>query len=72
MTAPKQPPAPVCGAEPTAPEPESTAWSQFLDHAMDCADCRDGHRCTAGNDLHDAVRAASPLRPDKPGGPVLA
>jgi hypothetical protein len=54
--------APACGVHPTRPEP--TAWSLFLDHAMSCADCRDGHRCTTGNELHDAVRA--PLDPAAP------
>lgn len=48
--------ASACGAKPVAPEPEPTAWSQFLDHAAGCADCRSSHRCAAGDELHDAVR----------------
>lgn len=47
---------PACGVHPFHPEP--TPWSLFLDHAMGCADCRDGERCATGNQLHDAVRAA--------------
>lgn len=35
-----------------------TAWSRFLDHAVDCADCRTGERCALGNQLHQAVKAA--------------
>lgn len=46
--------APSCGADPAEPEP--TAWSRFLDHAVDCADCRSGERCPAGEQLHRAVR----------------
>jgi len=53
MTAPEQP-----SVTALVTHPEPTGWSLFLDHAMGCADCRDGHRCTAGNELHDAVRAA--------------
>ncbi|MGR3933719.1 hypothetical protein [Streptomyces sp. BRA346] len=35
-----------------------TAWSRFLDHAMDCPDCGGGDRCGYGDRLHRAVRAA--------------
>ncbi|MFF7649390.1 hypothetical protein ACFZCY_05955 [Streptomyces sp. NPDC007983] len=37
--------------------PEPTPWGRFLDHAMDCADCREGERCSPGDELRHAVRA---------------
>lgn len=46
--------APACGTEPGTPEP--TAWSQFLDHAADCAECRPDERCAAGNELFNTAR----------------
>lgn len=38
------------------PAASSTAWGRFLDHAMNCADCRTGPRCPAGDALHRAVQ----------------
>ncbi|MFI0780685.1 hypothetical protein [Streptomyces sp. NPDC021212] len=48
--------APACDVRPAPPAP--TAWGRFLVHAVDCADCRTGQRCAAGNGLHHAVREA--------------
>ena len=48
--------APACGVRPAAPE--ATFWGRFLDHAVDCAHCRAGQRCAAGNGLRHAVREA--------------
>ncbi|MFI0821587.1 hypothetical protein ACH4TX_38995 [Streptomyces sp. NPDC021098] len=42
--------APACG--------EATPWGRFLDHAVDCADCRAERRCAAGNGLRHAMREA--------------
>ncbi|MFI0819648.1 hypothetical protein ACH4TX_26230 [Streptomyces sp. NPDC021098] len=47
---------PACGVRPAQPGP--TPWGRFLDHAVDCADCRAGQRCPAGDRLHHAVRVA--------------
>ncbi|MEU1945661.1 hypothetical protein ACFW95_06615 [Streptomyces sp. NPDC059474] len=52
--------APSCGAEPAPPEPEPTAWSHFLSHAVDCPDCRTGERCSVGGALYREVRANLP------------
>ncbi|MFF4479435.1 hypothetical protein ACH4TQ_27715 [Streptomyces sp. NPDC021218] len=52
--------APTCGNEPAPLEPEATAWSQFLGHAVDCLDCRTGELCSAGGALHREVRANLP------------
>ncbi|MEU1805820.1 hypothetical protein [Streptomyces sp. NPDC019937] len=40
------------------PVARGTAWSRFLDHAMDCPGCRAGERCDFGDQLHRAVREA--------------